>query len=74
MRNYRFELLHNEIPGFVEKDHIIPAHSLEDALRKFTRKHEIEPPAYWDEPVYDKNMELSFKRDGAAVRYRISWP
>jgi hypothetical protein len=73
MRKYRFDLIHNEIPGFVEIDHIIPAHSLEDALQKFTRKHEIELPAYWDEPAFDKNMEVSFKRNGASVRYRVSW-
>jgi len=73
MRKYRFDLLFNEIPGFVEKDHIIPAHSLEDAMRKFTRKHEIDLPPYWDEPSYDKSMEVSFKREGATVRYRISW-
>lgn len=73
MRRYRFDLLHNEITDFVEIDHIIRAHSLEDAVQKFTRKHEIEAPAYWDEPAFDTTMELTFKRGHEAVRYRISW-
>src|SRR5690606_2962120 len=73
MQKYRFEQLYNEIPGFIERDHIIPANSLEDALQKFTRKHELELPAYWDEPTFDRTMDLSFKREADAVRYRITW-
>ena len=62
MRKYHFNLLQSNITGFLEKDHIIPATSLEDAVRKFTRKHELEAPAYWDEPFFDKNIELILKQ------------
>ena len=73
MRKYRFDLLHHDIPGFVEKDHIIEAQSLEDALLKFSRKHELDAPPYWDEPSFDKMIEITFKRAGHGARYRITW-
>lgn len=73
MRKYKFDLLHANIPDFVEKDHIILAHSLTDAIQKFVRKHHLEAPAYWDEPSFDKNIELIFKSRDGSVKYRISW-
>lgn len=73
MRNFRFEMLYNHIPEFREKDHIIPAVSIEDAIHKFARKHDLDTPAYWDEPTFDKIMELSFKRGQDEIRYRITW-
>jgi hypothetical protein len=59
--------------GFREKDHIILASSLTDATQKFIRKHELEAPAYWDEPSYDRFIELTFTSDYGAVKYHISW-
>lgn len=73
MKKYKFELIQCTISGFTEKDHIIPAHSLEDAVRKFIRKHELEAPAYWDEPFFDQEIELTFKNEYGDVLYHLSW-
>lgn len=73
MRKYKFDLLRSTIAHFKEKDHIIPAQSLTDAVLKFVRKHELEAPAYWDEPAYEKVIEMTFKCDYGNVTYHISW-
>ena len=73
LRKYRFDLMQLTIQGFVEKDFIILANSLEDAIIKFTRKHHLEAPAYWDEPSYDRNIELTFGSQYGSVKYHISW-
>jgi hypothetical protein len=73
LNKYKFNLLHTSISNFKELDHIIPAHSLTDAIQKFIRKHELEAPAYWDEPSFDKNIELTFKSNNDVVKYHISW-
>ncbi len=73
MKKYTFDLLHNTIPEFRERDHVIPAQSLTDAIRKFTLKHDLEAPAYWDEPFFETFMEISFTGSGGTVRYRIHW-
>lgn len=73
MTKYRFDLVESTIAGFKERDHIIPAQSLADAVQKFIRKHELEAPAYWDEPFFDKTIDLTFKNESGNVKYRISW-
>lgn len=73
MKKYKFDLLHSTITGYYEKDTIIPANSLSDAITKFVRKQELTEPAYWDEPFFDKHIELAFKSKFGEVRYHISW-
>jgi hypothetical protein len=73
MKKYIFHLIEATIPYFREKDHVIPAHSLTDAIQKFIRKHELEAPAYWDEPTFDTNIELTFKNEYGKVKYYIQW-
>ncbi|MEX2414939.1 MAG: hypothetical protein WD424_02250 [Paenibacillaceae bacterium] len=73
MRKYKFDLIQCTITGYREKDHIILASSLTDAIQKFIRKHELEAPAYWDEPSYDRYIELTFTSAYGAVNYLISW-
>jgi hypothetical protein len=73
MKHYRFELIETDIDHFEEKDHIIPAHSLEKAVEKFIRKHDLEPPAYWDEPSFETEIELTFKEHRGKVTYKIYW-
>ncbi len=73
MRKYTFDLLHSTISNFKEKDRIIPAQSLDDAIRKFAKKHGLEMPAYWDEPSFDTQMELAFKSNLGDVKYLICW-
>jgi hypothetical protein len=70
---YRFERLYTDIPKFEEKDHIILANSLTDAIQKFVRKHDLEEPAYWDEPSFEKEIELYFKASQGILSYHISW-
>lgn len=73
LRRYRFHLLHSTIHEFREIDHVYEAHTFADAVRKFGRKHELEPPAYWDEPSFEREMELTFKGPYGEVKYRITW-
>lgn len=73
MKNYRFDLIHTSHSGFREKDHIIPASSLTDAIQKFARKHELEAPFYWDEPSFDKYLDIIFRNDFGELKYQISW-
>jgi hypothetical protein len=74
MKRYQFDLLETENLFFEEKDHVILAYSLSDALAKFSRKHDLECPAYWDEPVYDVSMEITFKDSlGERIKYLVSW-
>jgi hypothetical protein len=73
LKKYRFELIHTDIPNFQEKDHVIVANSLDDAIHKFVRKHEVEAPVYWDEPSYDKHIELYFKSSHGTLHYQINW-
>lgn len=70
---YRFELLEKSMPQFKEKDHMIPASSLTDAIQKFARKHDLEAPAYWDEPSFETQIELIFTNEYGRVRYLITW-
>lgn len=73
MNKYRFNLVQNNDSIPKEPDHIIPAHSLADAIDKFVRKYELEAPAYWDEPFFDKHIELVFKGSKGIEKYHISW-
>ena len=73
LRKYKFDLIDCTIIGFREKDHIILASSVTDAVQKFIRKHELEAPAYWDEPSYDLNIELTFTNAYGVIKYDISW-
>ncbi len=73
MKKYSFDLLETGIRGIKEKNHLIPAHSLEDAIGKFSRKYDLEAPAYWDEPSYDRFIELTFKSSKGTLKYQISW-
>jgi len=73
LKKYKFNLLNHTIFGFTERDTIIPAHSLSEAIRKFVRKHELTEPAYWDEPFFDQEIELTFKHKYGEVKYQISW-
>jgi hypothetical protein len=73
LKKYKFDLVQSSISNFKELDHIIPATSLTDAVQKFIRKHELTAPAYWDEPSFDKNIELTFKSHYGKITYHISW-
>lgn len=74
MIHYTFELLETNVTKFEEKDHVIPANSLTDAMQKFVRKHDMTMPAYWDEPTFDKDIEITFKDLHEGVyRYLIHW-
>lgn len=73
MIKYVFDQRQCSIPQFREIDHIIPAWSLTDAITKFARKHRLEMPAYWDEPDFDRNIELTFKHKHGTVTYHIRW-
>jgi hypothetical protein len=73
LNKYKFNLVQTDNSSIKETDHIIPAHSLADAIQKFVRKYELEAPAYWDEPFYDRHIELAFKSNRGALKYHISW-
>jgi len=73
LRKYHFELIRSTIPEYKELAHIIHASSLADAVQKFTRKHRLDAPAYWDEPAFDTFMEMIFKDNRGSVSYKISW-
>lgn len=73
MRKYHFDLQRATIPEYRELAHIIHAWSLDDAVRKFTRKHGLEAPAYWDEPSFDNQMDMVFKHERGDAWYSISW-
>lgn len=73
VRKYYFELLEANIPNIRQKSDVIPADSITGAIRKFARKYELEPPAYWDEPAFDQFIEISFKRQENVYRYHITW-
>jgi hypothetical protein len=73
LKKYRFELLETNIPAFVEKDHIILASSFTDAIQKFGRKHDLEAPAYWDEPSFETHIEINFRSTYGIIKYHISW-
>lgn len=73
MKKYTFHLIRSDSHDFEEKDHVIPATSLEDAIRKFERKHDVEAPAYWDEPTFDTSMEVTFRDKAGKIVYLISW-
>lgn len=73
MKKYTFELLETTIPDFREKDYIFPAVSISDAIQKFARKHDLEPPAYWDEPTFNPYIEITFKNKVGSIRYKIYW-
>jgi len=70
---YRFDLQRATIPDYQELTHIIHAWSLEDAVIKFTRKHRLEAPAYWDEPTFDRFIEMRFSSGRGDVWYIINW-
>ncbi len=73
MKKFTFHLIQSDNLDFEEKDHVIPAESLEDAIRKFERKHDVEAPAYWDEPSFETSMEISFKDAVGKIVYLITW-
>lgn len=70
---YHFELIRATIPEYKELAHIIHASSLTDAMQKFTRKHQLEMPAYWDEPTYDRQIDIAFKHASGEAVYAITW-
>jgi len=73
LKKYKFELSESTIPEFIELDHIILANSLENAIEKFSRKHQLEPPAYWDEPFFDTHIDLIFTNKRGKIVYSVSW-
>ena len=73
LHKYEVTLLRSNLPHIVEPSFIIHAQSLADAIGKFARKHRLEAPAYWDEPLYDKEMELIFTRKTGSVSCMIRW-
>ncbi|MEW9668719.1 hypothetical protein [Ammoniphilus sp. 3BR4] len=73
MTRYTFHLLESENPDFEEKDHVILAETLAGAIEKFERKHDLIAPAYWDEPSYERSIEIIFKDHVGMVRYSIHW-
>lgn len=73
MKKFTFHLIQTDSLSFEEKDHVILADSLEDAIRKFERKHDVEAPAYWDEPSFDTSIEVAFKDKEGKIVYLITW-
>ncbi len=73
MKRYQFRFIDADNPEFEEKDHIIFADSLLNAIGKFELKHHIEAPAYLDLPSYDKFMEIHFKDSYGYVKYMVTW-
>jgi hypothetical protein len=73
MKRYFFELLKADHPNFEEKGHVIFSDTLEKAVQKFERMHDVDAPAYWDEPHYDTWIEMDFKDEQGMIRYRITW-
>lgn len=73
MKRYQFEFIKAENPEFFEKDHIIFAHSLSEAIEKFEKKHKIVAPAYLDFPSFETFMEVEFKDDIGYITYKILW-
>lgn len=73
MKRYTFHLIESDNPEFEEKDHVILAETLDKAIEKFERKHDLIAPAYWDEPSYDRSIEIIFKDYVGKVRYSIDW-
>lgn len=73
MRKYRFTLLQADFSPPPALAPVIHAESLADAAGKFARKHGLEMPAYWDEPAYDREMEMTFTHAKGSLRCRIDW-
>ena len=73
MGKYHFQLQRTTIMEYKELAHVIHANSLADAVQKFIRKHGLEAPAYWDEPTFDRSMEMRFRSSKGDVWYAISW-
>lgn len=73
MNKYVFRLVSpSHVPG-IDNNQIVPAHTLDEAILKFSRKHELEAPAYWDEPFFDRHIDVQFKAGRNAYRYQITW-
>lgn len=73
LQRYHFRFIEADNPEFVEKDHIIFADTLLNAIGKFELKHSIEAPAYLDLPSYERCMEVHFKDAYGYVKYMITW-
>lgn len=73
MRKYRFELLESDLSPLPDLAPVIHAESLADAAGKFARKHGLAMPAYWDEPSFERQMDMIFRHDKGSVRCRIFW-
>lgn len=73
MKRYQFTFLEADNPDFIEKGHIVFADSLQSAIDKFEKKHEMKAPAYLDFPSFEKYMEIHFKDPVGYVKYIVSW-
>lgn len=73
LHKYEITLLRSSLPDIAEPSFNIHAQSLTDVIGKLARKHRLEAPAYWDEPLYDKEIELTFKRKNGSVACLIRW-
>ena len=73
MKKYHFELQRTTIPQFKQLSHIIHAWSLADAVQKFSRKHSLISPAYWDEPSFETFIDMVFTSEQGSAWYSISW-
>lgn len=73
MRKYRFQPIQADFSPLPEFAPVIHAASLADAAEKFARKHGLALPAYWDEPSFEREMEMTFRHAKGSVRIRIVW-
>lgn len=73
MRKYQFVLLQADFSPVPALAPVIHAESLADAAGKFARKHGLDMPAYWDEPAFEREIDMTFKHAKGSVRCRIAW-
>lgn len=73
MTKYSFQVIESAIPGFSGTSDVILAASLSKAIEKWSRKHSLEAPAYWDEPSFERWIELNFKNKTGILRCKIIW-
>ncbi len=73
MKRYHFEFIEADNPDFTEKDHIVFAPSLIDAIEKFEKKHSIAAPVFLDLPSFETFMEIEFRDSIGYIKYVISW-
>lgn len=73
MRKYRFELVDADFSPVPPLAPVIHAASVADAAAKFARKHGLDMPAWWDEPSFEREMDMVFTHAKGSVRCRITW-